>query len=119
MTPGTVYGLDSVPLQSNVQDGIGPATGGTFGGEALVVFRSTSDSPVALSAWRGPAAPTNRGCLRSLAGGGTDYVQLQPPGITVGGWICTRTVVGDIASLRLDGGDPSSGYRFGATVWDH
>ena len=119
MAPGTVYGLDSVRLQTDVQDGVGPATGATFGGEALVVFRSTSESPVAVSAWRGRRAPTNRGCIHSLATAGSDYVQLQPPGISVGGWICTRTVVGHIAGLRLDGGDPSGGYRFHVTAWDH
>jgi hypothetical protein len=119
MSDGAVYGLDTVPLQQNVQDGVGPATGGTFAGEALVISRSTTHSDVAVSAWHGIGAPSHGACVRRLATAATDYVQLEPPGITVGGWICARTVVGDIARLRLDGGDPTSGYRLHVTVWDH
>ncbi len=118
MSDGTVYGLDTVPPQQNVQDGVGPATG-NFSGEALVVQRSTTRSDVAVAEWNGAGAPSHGNCVRSLARSPTDYVQLQPPGISDGGWICTRTVVGNIARLQLLGGDPSSGYTFRVTVWDH
>jgi hypothetical protein len=117
MSDGSVYGLDTFPPQQNVQDGIGPATG-NFAGEALVVQRSTTRSAVSVALWHGVGAPSHRACVAALRAG-TDYVQLGPPGISLGGWICERTVVGDVARLRWDGGNRTNGYRFRAAVWDH
>jgi hypothetical protein len=117
MRRGTIYALDLFPPQPVDQDGIG--LGVTFDGEAVVAWRSSTVSVVAVSAWRGHGSPSNSACVRSLATSGAAFVQFGPPGITMGGWMCCRTMIGYVARLRLDGGDTNSGYRFHVTVWDH
>jgi hypothetical protein len=112
LTYNQSYSLDSFPLSRETPNGFDVTTKPGPPGQSLTPEESGN-----ISEWQGQGAPSRQGCRDSVGSGGTDHVHLGSPGVSIGGWICAKTISGLVVRLRYEGGSLYGGYHFAVTVW--